>query len=505
MKENVVRPAETIVSQVETFFNPKSVAVVGASKKITKAGHVIFKSFIDNERRGIFKGKVYPVNPNEDVILATKCCPSLLDIIGDIDLVVIVVPAQFVPQIMKEAAQKHAKAAVIVSGGFGEIGNHQLENEVKTIAKKAGIRVLGPNCLGVYDAHTGVDMLFMPETRVLTTGDEVVSTPRPMSGPIAVVTQSGAFGVAVLDYMAGEQMGLSKFVSFGNKIDLQEPEILQYLLHDNQTRVVLLYAESINEGREFMEVAKEVTKIKPIIALKSGKTEAGARAALSHTGAIAGSDKIYDSVFLQSGVLRAREMKELLDVSEALAFQPPAAGNNVAVVTAAGGPGIMAVDECISNGINVKKFSDATMQKFENLKKAGKIPSFATNFNPLDLTGSVTSEMFELGTRIVLEDPEIYGVMLFGLHHSPALQEDYVDRIVNLSKNYVKPIVACDIGETEMATYIRGRFDKQGIPAYSSPEDTARAMAALVHYGSYLKKNGFYDGYLEQFLKKVRG
>jgi len=494
----------SVIHQINTFFEPKSVAVVGASKKITKAGHVIFKNFVDNKRRGVFKGELYPVNPKEDYILAFPCYRSLTEIIGDIELVVVVVPAEDVPQVMQEAAQKHAKASVIVSGGFGEIGNHELEAKVKTIAKDAGIRVLGPNCLGVYDSSTGVDMLFLPETRVLTTGDEVVATPRPMNGPIAVVTQSGAFGVAVLDYMAGEQIGLSKFVSFGNKIDVKEPEILRYLLHDERTRVILLYAESIDAGREFLEVAKEVTEHKPIVAMKSGKTEAGARAALSHTGAIAGTDKIYDSVFLQSGVLRVRDTEELLDASQALAIQPPAAGNNVAVVTSAGGPAIMAVDECVSRGVNVKEFSDETIGQFENLKKAGKIPSFATNYNPLDLTGSVTSEMFELGTKILLDDPEIYGVMVFGLHHSPALQEDYVDRIVNLSKNYLKPIVACDIGETEMALYIRSRFDKQGIPAYSSPEDASRAMAALVHYGLYLKKNGFYESYMEQFKRKVR-
>jgi acyl-CoA synthetase (NDP forming) len=495
----------SVVEQMRIFFEPKSVAVVGASKKITKAGHVIFKNFVDNKRRNVFKGDLYPINPHEDYILAFECLKSLKEIIGQIELVVIVVPAENVPQIMQEAAEKGAKAAVIVSGGFGEVGNHQLEEQVKEIAKEAGIRVLGPNCLGVYDPTSGVDMLFLPETKVLTTGDEVVATPRPMSGPISLVTQSGAFGVAVLDYMAGEQLGLSKFVSFGNKIDVEEPEMLEYMLHDEKTRVILLYAESIEAGRDFMKIAREVTRVKPIVALKSGKTEAGARAALSHTGAIAGSDRIYDSVFAQVGVIRVRDMEEFLDVGEALSSQPPAQGNNVAVITSAGGPGIMAVDECQSKGINVNKFSDATMSKFEELKKAGKLPSFATNFNPLDLTGSATSEMFELGAKILLEDPEVYGILLFGLHHSPAMQEDYVDRISNLSKNYIKPIIACDIGETEMAIYIRRRLDKLGIPAYSSPEDAARAMAALVHYGLYLKKNGYLEEYLTNWAKRKHG
>jgi len=491
----------SVVERMNTFFEPRSVAVVGASKKITKAGHVIFKNFVDNKRREVFKGELYPVNPHEDYILAYKCVPALTEIIGDIELVVIVVPAEAVPKVMEEAATKRAKAAVIISGGFGEVGNHELEERVKTIAQKAGIRVLGPNCLGVYDSGTGVDMLFLPETKVLTTGDEVVATPRPMSGPIAIVTQSGAFGVAALDYLAGQQLGLSKFVSFGNKIDVDEPEMLQYLLHDEKTRVILLYAESIEAGREFMDVAKEVTAVKPIVALKSGRTEAGARAALSHTGAIAGSDRIYDSVFMQVGVVRVRDMEEFFDVGQALAFQPPAAGNNVAVITSAGGPAIMAVDECESKGIDVKRFSDETTGKFEELKEKGEIPSFATNLNPLDLTGSVTSHMFELGTKILLDDPEVYGLIVIGLHQAPALQEDYVDRIANLARNYAKPIVACDIGETEMAIYVRRRFDKLGIPAYRSPEDAARAMAALVNYGLYLKKNGYFQQYLNNWAK----
>ncbi|MFQ6087132.1 MAG: acetate--CoA ligase family protein, partial [Candidatus Bathyarchaeia archaeon] len=398
----------SVFEQMHKFFNPNSVAVVGASRKIMKAGHVIFKNFVDNKRRGVFKGELYPINLHEEQILGYKCYPSLTEITAEVELVVISVPARFVPKIMEDAAAKGVKAVVIISGGFGEIGKQELEKQVKTIAEKAGIRVLGPNCLGVYDSNTGVDMLFLPETKVLTTGDEVVATPRPMPGPIAIVTQSGAFGVAALDYLAGRQLGLSKFVSFGNKIDVNESEMLEYLLHDEQTRVILLYAESIEAGREFMNVAKRVTREKPIVALKSGKTEAGIRAALSHTGAIAGSDRIYDSVFRQVGVLRVKDMEEFFDAGKALAFQPPAAGRNVAIITSAGGPAIMAADECESRGVRVKKFSDETIEKFEDLKKAGKIPSFATNLNPLDLTGSVTSEMFVEGMKILLEDPEIH-------------------------------------------------------------------------------------------------
>ncbi|MDH5482386.1 MAG: CoA-binding protein [Candidatus Bathyarchaeota archaeon] len=489
------------IQQLDTFFNPRSVAVVGATRKINKAGHVIFKNFAENKRRGTFKGELFPVNPHEDYILGFQCYPFLTKIRGELELVVIVVPANIVPNIMEDAASKKAKNIVIISSGFGEIGKHELENKIVAIAKKAGMRVLGPNCLGVYDSRTGVDMLFLPETKILTTGDEVIATPRPMPGDIAIVTQSGAFGVAALDYLTGRQIGVSKFVSFGNKCDVNEAEMLYYLLHDDETKAILLYVEDIKSGRKFINVAKEVSKRKPIVALKAGRTEAGARAAASHTGAMAGSDKIYDAVFAQTGILRAKDMEEFFDAGKALAMQPPAEGKNVGIITDAGGPGIMAVDECEAKGLRIKRFSEKTIQKFEKLKENGQLPKFATNLNPVDITGSATSEMFEYVTKILFQDREIDGLIMLGLHHTPTLQEDYIDRIAEVASKYDKPIVACDIGETEMALYTRFRFDKLGIPAYSSPEDAARAMNALVNYGSYLKKSKWLEKYVQNFLK----
>jgi acyl-CoA synthetase (NDP forming) len=492
------------IKLLDAFFNPRSVAIVGATKKIDKAGHVIFKNFVENKRRGILKGEIFPVNPNKNSILGFQCYASVTKIPRELDLVVIVVPANVVPQIMEDAASKKVKAVVIISSGFGEVGNHELENEVVSIAKRAGIRVLGPNCLGVYDSKTGVDMLFLPETKILTTGDEVIATPRPMPGNIAIVTQSGAFGVAALDYLAGLQTGVSKFVSFGNKCDVNEAEMLHYLLYDKETKAILLYVEDIKSGREFLEVAKEVTNKKPVVALKSGRREAGARAAASHTGAMAGSDKIYDAVFAQAGILRAVDMDEFFHAGKALAMQLPAVGKNIGIITDAGGPGIMAVDECEQKGLTVSRFSQKTTEEFEKLKNEGRLPKFATNLNPVDITGSGTSEMFELAAETLFQDLEIYGIILLGLHHLPALQEDFVDKVAKVASKYDKPIVACDIGETEMALRTRLRFDKLGIPAYSSPEDAARAMNALVRYGLYLEKNGRLKDYMQNFLKDRR-
>jgi acetyl coenzyme A synthetase (ADP forming)-like protein len=492
------------IKQLDAFFNPCSVAVVGATKKINKAGHVIFKNFVENSHRGVFKGQIFPVNPNEQSILGFQSYPSIKNVPETVELAVIVVPAHIVPAIMKDAATKNVKDIVIISSGFGEVGNHELESEVVAIAKKAGIRVLGPNCLGVYDSKTGVDMLFLPETKILTTGDEVVATPRPIPGNIAIVTQSGAFGVSALDYLTGRQIGVSKFVSFGNKCDVTETEMLDYLLYDDATKAILLYVEDIKSGRDFIRVATEVAKKKPIVAIKAGRTAAGARAAASHTGAIAGSDQIYSAVFEQTGILRAKDMEEFFDAGKALTMQPPAAGKNVAIITDAGGPGIMAVDECELNGLIVKRFSEKTTQKFEKLKEEGKLPKFATNLNPVDITGSGTSEMFETAADILFKDPEVNGIIILGLHHTPALQEDYIDRVAKIAGQHEKPIVACDIGETEMALFTRFRFDKLGIPSYSSPEDAARAMNALVRYGLFLEKHGCLQEYVWNFFRNRR-
>ncbi len=478
------------IEQLRAFFEPSSIAVVGASRYADKAGHVIFKNLAENRRRGLLKAELYPVNPKAKMVLGFPCYPSLAKVPGPVDLVVVVVPAKYVPDVMREAARKDARAAIIISSGFSEIGNHELEEEVVRIGRDAGIRILGPNCLGVFDPYTGVDTLFLPETKVLRTGEEYVATPRPMPGNVAFLSQSGAFGAAALDYMTGTELGLSKFVSFGNRCDVDECDMMHFLKEDERTKVILMYLESVKDGRYFMEVACDVAKQKPIVALKAGRTSAGARAAKSHTGSIAGVDEIYDAAFAQCGVIRVRNMEQFFDAGRALLMQPLARGPNVAIITDAGGPGIMAVDECELRGLKVPELPEETKAKLRKLIEEGRIPPFAAIGNPIDLTGSATAEMFEEALKVVLADPEIHGVIIMGLHHVPALSEDYVDRVAELAKSADKPVVACDIGETEMASYIRRRFNKLGIPAFESPEDAAMAMWALVARGRFLKKEG---------------
>jgi len=498
-----VKRMNLIHEQMRIFFEPRSVAIVGASKDIAKAGHIIFENFVENKKRNVFKGEVYPINPGEENILGYQCFPSVLSVPGELDLITVVVPAKYVPKVMEDAARKGVKAAVVISSGFAEIGDIDLEEQVKRIAHQAGIRLLGPNCLGVYDSYTGVDMLFLPETKVLSTGDEMVATPRPMPGYITVVTQSGAFGPAALDFLTGRHIGISKMISFGNKADVAEPEMLSYLLEDDRTRIILQYVEGINRGREFLEVARKVTVRKPIVMLKSGRTNAGARAAASHTGALSGSDVIYEGVFRQAGVIRVKDIEEFFDVGKAFVYQPPAEDDGLVILTDAGGPGVMVADEIESKGITIRSLSGEALRRMEDLKKSGKIPSFASTQNPVDLTGSATSEMFELCTRVFIEDPQVQGIVVIGLHHAPGLKEDFVDRIANVAKSRAKPVVACDIGGTEMALYVRSRFEKLGIPCYETPEDAARAISALVKYGMYLKENGHYEEYMKQFQAQL--
>jgi len=491
-----------IREQMEPFFNPKSVAIVGASREATKPGNVILRNFLENMKRGVFKGRVFPVNPAADEILGVRCYDSILSIPSDVEAIVVAVKAEFVPNVLGDASRKGVMVATIISGGFSEVGNVKLENEVKQIAKRAAIRVIGPNGVGVYDAYTGVDTIFLPETKTVKEGIEVVATPRPMAGSISFVTQSGAFGVTFLDYMAGREMGVSKFVGYGNKIDIGETEMLDYLAEDERTKVVLLYTEGIQEGRRFISTASRVAENKPIVVLKVGRTKGGASAAASHTGALSGDDRIYEAVFKQAGVVRAMDTEEFADIGNALAYQPPSSGDRIAVLTDGGGAAVMAVDALELLGVGVKRLSDETLKRFGELKAGGEIPAFAPCFNPVDLTGSVTGEMYEKSLKILLEDREVDGVIVLALHHVPTLQEDFVDKIVRVSKQYLKPLVACDVGEAEMARRVRFRFEKSQIPAYPTPERASEAMHGLIEYGKFLRGRGIYERYLSRFYSQ---
>jgi acyl-CoA synthetase (NDP forming) len=446
---------------------------------------------LTNKRRGIFKGEVFLVNPRHEKILGEKCYHSISNIPESVETLVFATPSHIILDGVEDAGKAGATAAIIISSGFAETGNIELENELVRIASKYDMRLLGPNCLGVYDAYTGMDTLFLPETKLLSDGREVIATPRPKPGSVSFLTQSGAFGAATLDYMAGPHgMGIRGFVSYGNKCDVTESELLEYFSKDPRTKVILMYIEGLNDGREFIDKAKNAIRRKPIVALKSGKTEAGKRAATSHTAALAGSDQIYDAAFRQAGIIRAQNVEELLDFARALSMQPPGVTNNVAVVTNAGGPAIIATDTLVESGLEVSRFPERIMSKFSELKVKKILLPVISGSNPIDLTAEATSGMFGLTLSILLSEPNIGGIVIIALHHAPTILDDAVEVIARTVPEYKKPVTVCDMGETEMAEAMRTMFEKRGIPSYSMPERAARALWALICYGKYLRDQG---------------
>ena len=445
------------------------------------------QNMVTNSRRGVFKGHVYLINPKHDMILGEKCYSTLSAIPDRIETVLVAIPAANVPQTIEEAGKAGAKAAIVISSGFAEVGNRSLETELADTARKYGVRVIGPNCLGIYDAYTGMDTLFLPEHKFLSDGREVVATPRPRSGAVSFLTQSGAFGAAALDYMAGHGMGISGFVSYGNRCDVTEDELLEYFENDPKTRVILMYVEGLAKARDFLIRAEQTSKIKPIVALKSGKTEAGTRAAASHTAALAGMEQIYDGAFKQAGIIRVHNVEELFDFGRALVLQPPSYTKNVAVLTNAGGPGIITADALEETGLIVQRFPDRILTKFSDYKAKKLILPVQSGFNPMDLSAEATSDMFALAISAILEDPEIGGLVLITLHHAPTVLDDAADKIAKIIPKYKKPITVCDMGGTEMAEAMRMGYEKRGLPSYSVPERAARALWALTYYGTYLR------------------
>lgn len=453
---------------LEVFFDPKSVAIVGASHTPGKIGYQILENFI----KGDYRGKVYPVNPNTSPILGKTVYSSVKNILDKIDLAVVAIPAPLVPNILRECVKKKVKAVVIVSGGFSEIGvkGKKLEDELKKIIKKSKTRVLGPNCLGVVDTSTGIDTLFNPKER----------SGRPTQGSIGFISQSGAVGATILDWLAEEQIGISKFISYENAVDINECDALEYLCNDKKTKVIVLFLEGVKDGKRFIQVAKKVTKKKPIIVLKGGKTEAGAKAAVSHTGSLAGSAKIYSSVFKQTGIIEADTWEELFDFAKAF-LQPLPKGKRVAIITDGGGFGVLASDECERQGLDLPKPTDKLKELFRK-----SFPEYAILSNPIDITGDATAERYRIAMEECLKSKQFDSIISITLFQVPALEEKITDVIVDLKK-YGKPILCCATGG-KFTVKLSRILEKNGIPVYVAPERAVKALNALIRYKEWLDR-----------------
>ncbi len=450
---------------LDAFFKPKSVAVIGASRESRKFGHVIFKNFAGSE----FEGKTYPINPKADNIMGSKVYPSLQEIPDEIDLAVIAIPAPLVSSAVDECIAKNVKASVIISGGFKEASEKgaKLEQEIKEKIAGTNLRIIGPNCIGVYDPFSHVDTLFLPTYRLK----------RPKLGSIAFITQSGAFGSAVLDWASSQDIGISKFISIGNKVDVDEVDLLDYLADDPLTTCITVYVESIDRGREFLKTTSKVTEKKPVVVLKGGTTPEGASAALSHTGSLAGAANVYKGAFEQAGAIQATRVDELFDYARALAYQPtPKTQTDVAIITNGGGFGVISTDEASRLGI---KLANLNLDTIKVLKE--KLPEYAIARNPLDLVGDADADRYRMALNTVSTDANVGIILVIVLPQTSYIESDVVDAITEAQVTYGKPIVVCSIGG-DFTRILIEMLEEEHIPTYETPERAVNAINALLTY-----------------------
>jgi len=445
---------------LESFFNPKSVAIVGASRQKGKVGYEIMANLIE----GGYPGKIYPVNPNADTIEGLKCFPDLKSIGQTPDLVIVIVPARFVPEVMEECAKVRVKSVIIITAGFKEVGKEgrELEEQVVRIARRAGIRFIGPNCLGVIAPSHKLNASF---------GGDL-----PTPGAIGYISQSGALLAAILDMANAGGIGFSVLVSIGNKADIDELDIIKALGAQKDTKVIAGYLESITDGDAFVREAEEISYSKPILLMKSGATEAGARAASSHTGSLAGGEVAYESAFKRAGVIRCDSIKEQFDFAQAFANQPLPKGPKVAVITNAGGPGIMAADAIEQEGLTFAKLDEQTQKKL-----AEGLPPAANVYNPIDVLGDALADRYALALDIVLDDPNVDSAMVLLTPQAMTQAKETAEVVVQIAAKKAKPVLACFLGAQKVEEGVR--ILRQGnIPQYDSPESAVTTLKAMVDH-----------------------
>ena len=451
------------MKQMDCFFRPRSVAIVGASRNPKKIGHVMLRNFIE----GRFSGKIYPINPNADSMFELPCYPSVLKVPGSIDLVVISVPAPLVPRILDECGRKRVPAVIIISGGFAEVGNRELEEDCYRIIRKYRMRAIGPNCIGVFDPYSEVDTFFLPRYKL----------ERPGEGSIAFISQSGALGSVVLDWMAMKGYKISKFISYGNAIDVDEADLTEYLASDPRTKVICCYFEGLKQGRRFYTTLARVSRRKPVIIIKGGTTEEGTQAVSSHTGSLAGSKAVHSAAFGQAGAIQAQTLEELFDYARVLASQPVPRGNRVQIITDGGGFGVLTTDWVIESGLGLARMDSRTIAR---LKKA--FPPHVVIKNPLDLTGDADVERYRLAIDAAIDDPNVDMIAVITLFQIPTLTADITDVISAASDRSDKPLIVIAAGG-RFTEVLKKTLEESGVPTFSYPEKAAFALRALHEFG----------------------
>nr|WP_027943182.1 acetate--CoA ligase family protein [Amycolatopsis taiwanensis] len=456
--EPVRPPREEILRVMDRMMNPRAVAVIGASDQEGKIGNSVMKNLIN----GGYAGKIYPINPKADEILGRTAYPAIGDVPGDVDVAVFAIPAKFVPSALAECGRKGVPAAVLIPSGFAETGNHELQEEIVAIGRRHGVRLLGPNIYGYY---------YTPQRLCAT-----FCTPYDVRGGVALTSQSGGIGMAILGFSRTTKMGVSAIVGLGNKSDVDEDDLLTFFEQDDNTQCVAMHLEDLKDGRAFVEAAQRMTKKKPVIVLKAGRTALGARAAGSHTGALAGDDQVYDDILRQAGVVRAPGLNEMLEYARSLPLLPAPKGENVVIITGAGGSGVLLSDACVDNGLSLMDIPPDLDEAFRRF-----IPPFGAAGNPIDITGGEPPSTYEATIRLGLEDPRIHALIL-GYWHTivtpPMVFAEVTARAVDQAraKGIDKPVVASLAGDTEVEKACEYLFD-HGIVAY--PYTTEKPVAVL--------------------------
>jgi acetyltransferase len=451
---------------LDSFFNPSSIAVIGASTNTSKLGYAVLENLVNGGFLSDSR-QVHPINPKADEILGLKAYPDVNQVPGEIDLAVIVIPYPVVPDALRTCGQKGIPSAIVISAGFREAGMDGLEREQELlqIAKEFDIRLIGPNCLGVIDTITPMNASF--------------SAGMPPTGPMDFMSQSGALGTAILDWAQAGRLGLSKFVSLGNKADVNEIDLLAAWGDDPGSRVILSYTEGLPDGGEFIRVARQVSKGKPVVALKSGVTQAGSRAVSSHTGSLAGSEQAYEAAFRQAGVIRAHSLQDLFDFALAFGYLPPLMGDRIAIVTNAGGPGILATDALERTGLALARFEPKCIRALEKF-----LPDAASAANPVDVLGDARADRYRFALEQVVADPGVDGVLVILTPQAITEIEATAATIAEVVQKVDIPILACFMGEARVEAGIEV-LDRSKIPNFGFPERAAMVYKAMSQYRRY--------------------
>ncbi|MCY4655618.1 MAG: acetate--CoA ligase family protein [Gammaproteobacteria bacterium] len=427
------RPSQDeILTAMTRIMKPKAVAVVGASAEDGKIGNSVMKNLID----GKYGGNLHPVHPKAEEILGQKCYPSVLDIPGDVDIAVFCIPARFVAGVIKECGEKGIAGAILIPSGFAEIGEHELQAEVVAAAQAAGVRLMGPNIYGFYHTHHNLCATFC--------------TPYTERGGVALSSQSGGVGMAIVGFSRSAGMGVSAIVGLGNKADIDEDDLLTYFEDDPNTQVIAMHVEDLKDGRAFAEVASRVSRKKPVVVLKAGRTRLGAKAANSHTGALAGDDRVYDAVLRESGVVRVTSLNDMLEFARGLAILPTPKGENVLILTGAGGSGVLLSDACVDHGLSLMPMPDDLDAAFREF-----IPPFGAAGNPVDITGGEPPSTYEATIDLALNEDRIHSLIL-GYWHTiitpPMVFAELLGNCVEKAraKGIDKPVVCSLVGDVEI-------------------------------------------------------